>query len=513
MRLRALPSASLALLIASLACNTLLPAPTATPRPRPSLTPTRFVPSGTPSPVPSPTATASPLAPTAAHTPEPPASPTPAGTLPSPVEGVRACAYVPGQSVPAEMPAQVTSLATPTAYPLGTPPPNTAVDAEVTERQLRILDEFADTIEREYVYPDFNGVDWPALRARYEALVSSGLTDDDFYWAMNALLYELGDDHSSFESPAEAEAADASYAGNNDFVGIGVVVQSVPEADRAVIVYTLPGGAAAEAGLRAHDSILAVDGLPLLDETGAIRDVVRGEAGTEVVLTVQRPGAAPADLTLVRRRVTGAAPVDFCLVPGTRIGYVFLPHLDDETIPRQVRAALRAMTAPGPLDGLILDNRQNYGGGSPVLEALLGLFTGGTQGYFVSRHETRPLEIEADDVAGSQAVPLVVLVDLDTASYGEVLSGVLHDSGRATLLGQTTLGNVETLWAYSFEDGSRAWLAREAFQFVGQEVGQWEETGIVPDIFVPTRWDLFTEATDPALAAALAVFEGQREPL
>jgi carboxyl-terminal processing protease len=204
-------------------------------------------------------------------------------------------------------------------------------------------------------------------------------------------------------------------------------------------------------------------------------------------------------------------PVDFCLVPGTRIGYIFLPHLGDETIPGQVRDALRAMTAPGPLDGLILDNRLNGGGASPVLEALLGLFTEGTPGYFVSRDDARPLEIEAEDVGGSQAVPLVVLVEVETASYGEVLSGVLGESGRATLIGQTTFGNVETLWAFGFEDGSRAWIAREAFQFADQAVGEWEDTGIVPDIVVPTRWDLFTEANDPAMAAALDVLLGQQQ--
>jgi C-terminal processing protease CtpA/Prc len=144
-----------------------------------------------------------------------------------------------------------------------------------------------------------------------------------------------------------------------------------------------------------------------------------------------------------------------------------------------------------------------------VLEALLGLFTSGSPGQFVSRDDSRPLEITAEDICGSQSVPLVVLVDVDTASYGEVLSGVLRDTGRATLAGRTTLGNVETLWAFEFEDGSRAWIAREAFQFAGQAVGQWEDTGIVPDIFVPTRWDLFTEATDPALATAVAVLQGQ----
>src|SRR5690606_33776243 len=134
---------------------------------------------------------------------------------------------------------------------------------------------------------------------------------------------------------------------------------------------------------------------------------------------------------------------------------------------------------------------------------ILSLFTEGTVGYFVSRDETRPFEIEAEDVGGSQDVPLVVLVGVATASFGEVMSGVLQNSDGAVVMGETSPGNVETLWGYEFENGARVWLAFATFQPVGLDVAVWEDTGIVPDVEVPTRWDLFTEATDPALAAAV----------
>jgi C-terminal processing protease CtpA/Prc len=161
------------------------------------------------------------------------------------------------------------------------------------------------------------------------------------------------------------------------------------------------------------------------------------------------------------------------------------------------------MARSGPLDGLILDNRQNRGGASTVLEPIMGLFVQGQQGFFVTRQEAEPLEIVAEDVGGSQSVPLVVLVDVHTASFGEVLSGVLQASERATVVGQVTPGNVEILRAYGFEDGSRAWIARWVFQYPGQPLGAWEETGIVPDLVVGAPWHTFTEANDPALAAAV----------
>jgi C-terminal processing protease CtpA/Prc len=111
----------------------------------------------------------------------------------------------------------------------------------------------------------------------------------------------------------------------------------------------------------------------------------------------------------------------------------------------------------------------------------------------------------AEHISNSQSVPLVVLVDVDTISFGEIMSGILQNEGRATVVGQTTLGNVETLWGYDLEDGSRAWIAVQTFRPNNLEAGLWEDTGIVPDVHRPTRWDLFTEATDPALATAVNV--------
>jgi C-terminal processing protease CtpA/Prc len=258
--------------------------------------------------------------------------------------------------------------------------------------------------------------------------------------------------------------------------------------------------------LLTHDTVLSVDGGPIRDEFGISR--TRGPENSPVSLTIQRPGQAPYDLILIRRRVTGALPVDYCLISNTRIGYLLLPTLLDPTIADQSREALRRMTAAGPLQGLILDNRMNGGGQGSVTQALLSLFTGGLQGYFVSRESREAWELVPEDIGGSQTVPMVVLVGPDTVSYGEIMSGVLRLAGRAQIVGEKTLGNVEQLRAYDFEDGSRAWIASATFEPLAQANGIWEETGIIPDLIVPTRWDLFTEADDPALAAAVALLSG-----
>ena len=497
----------LTLTLASLACNAVLPDRTPpTPRHPPPITATVKLPATAAEPDPTPTATA-----LAETTTEPGA--TEAGATPTtisavetpepPPAGVRACDYDPLVSTPAEMPQEVLLAATPTPLVVEQPA-NTPVDPATTERQVGVFNALAEVISTEYVYIDLESLNWPALREKYEALINAGLTDEDFYLAMDNMVHELGDEHSDFQDPQQVIEEEAKAAGTASYVGVGLLLQRVPGTERGVVILPYPGSSAAEAGIKTHDAVLAVDGQPIIGEDGRVMaELVRGPEGTEVTLTIQRPGEEPRDVTLVRRSISSSVPVDFCMVPRTRIGYILLSSLADNTIPDKVRAAVTALTASGPLDGLVLDNRQNGGGFGNVLEDVLAIFTGGTLGHFVSRDEQRPLEIEAAEIGNSQTVPLIVLVELGTASFGEIMSGVLQTSGRAQVVGQTTRGNVEILFGYDFDDGSRAWIARESFQPIGLDIGVWEESGIVPDVEVPTRWDLFTEATDPALAEAV----------
>jgi carboxyl-terminal processing protease len=207
----------------------------------------------------------------------------------------------------------------------------------------------------------------------------------------------------------------------------------------------------------------------------------------------------------VRFKITSSLPIDARLVAttdGSRIGYIFIPTFFDETIPGQVEKALKDF---GPLDGLILDNRMNGGGSSNVVEPILSHFTSGTLGQFISRTGKRPFTINANPINNSQTVPLVVLVGQDTASFGEIFSGILQDQGRAKVVGKTSMGIVELLTGYNFDDGSRAWIARERFD-PAYTHANWEGKGIVPDVVAFADWDTFSFETDPAIAAALKIF-------
>ncbi|NJC98013.1 MAG: hypothetical protein FIB03_17040 [Anaerolineae bacterium] len=407
----------------------------------------------------------------------------------------------PTQLVPAYIPPQCE------AKPLATIPPDLAIqptpkfeNADLSRNtQLQILDRIERIVEEVYVYPDYNGHDWKTIVSRYRGIVEAGLDTDVFYTEMQSMIEELGDEHSSFISPADVQRTDAELRGEIEFVGVGIYSNVDFERGRLVVITTFPGSPAEYGGLQSHDSILLVDGQPIDPEKG-IR--TRGPECTAVVLTVQSPGEAPREVMLVRTEVTGGLPIDARLVSttdGSKIGYIFIPTFFDETIPQQIENALNEF---GPLDGLILDVRLNGGGSSSVAYPILEFFTDGKLGDFVSRDNSEPLIIDANPIQNSQTVPLVVLVSEDTASFGEIFAGLMRDVRGAKIAGETSLGNVEVLHGYNFEDGSMLWIAASTFDSAFSD-DDWEATGIVPDIQAFAEWDTFYFETDPSVAAAL----------
>lgn len=425
---------------------------------------------------------------------------------PSPLEYTREAS--PPPFIPTAIPPPTASPApTATLTPTSTPHPTPAAWQE------DVFEDLWQTVHDEYLYPDFNGLDWSAIHSEYQMKIQSGLSEEQFYAAMREMITQLGDDHSVFLSPDEVRQEDAEFAGNNDYVGIGVLTKPVPERQRVTIILVFPGSPAEAAGLSAHDSILEVDGQPIFDGEVFHRELLRGRVGSKVELTVQTPGQGPRQVSLSRERVTGAVPVPFTELSsstGKRIGYILLATFADETIDDQVGKALQALSEEGKLDGLILDNRQNGGGSDYVARGVLSYFTRGVVGYFFDRRqERRVVNIVGRDIHGSQDVPLVVLVGPDTVSFGEIFSGVLQDKGRAYLIGETTEGNIELLWGYDFEDGSRAWIAHESFRPRNHPDQDWEKTGIIPDREVISNWDEVSLETDPAIQAALEYLEGK----
>jgi len=373
------------------------------------------------------------------------------------------------------------------------------VDEISKAEQLRIFNKVVDTIEEVYIYPDYNGKDWNEIKSRYKAMIEDGQDTESFYTDMQSMIGELGDDHSAFITPMEAEQNDAELKGELKFVGVGIYGFPDFEKHDLIVISTFPGSPAEYAGIQSHDRVLLVDGLPITEDGGSR---MRGPECSAVQVQVQSPGEQPRDVLLYRANVDASVPIDARLVSttdGSKIGYIFIPSFFDETLPGQIEGALKDF---GQLDGLILDVRLNGGGSSTVAYPIISFFAQGRLGNFVGRGESQALKIVPNPIQNSQTVPLAVMVSTDTVSFGELFAGIMRDARGAKITGETSLGNVELLHGYNFEDGSVMWIASEKFFSAFSDV-DWEETGIVPDVQAYADWETFYFDTDPSIAAAV----------
>ncbi len=412
--------------------------------------------------------------------------------------------------------ASPTSTLTPLPSETFTPTPETpTATVEPTQMprdlQLKVFEDLWLAVKENYLYPDFNGLDWDAVHVEYRKKIEAGLSNHDFYLAMKEMIDRLGDNHSAYLTPDEVKAQQNTFAGQNNYVGIGILSSAVPDRKRAVVLLVFPGSPAEQAGIQVRDSILTANGEPILDENGFIKNIIRGLQGSQVTVEVQTPGQAPRTLTITRQPIRGAFPVPHSVVTtpgGKRIGYVYLWSFQDSTTPTTFVKALQEMTAEAPLDGLVIDDRDNTGGANTVMEPILSNFTTGIVGHFFNRKSERPLDLKkGHDIGGSQKMPLVVVVGKGTYSYGEVFAGILQDIGRAYLIGETTNGVVETLWGYDFEDGSHAWIAQEAFRPLNHPNTTWEKVGVKPDLAVASNLDEYTIENDPVVIASMKYFD------
>ncbi|HEX7022246.1 MAG TPA: S41 family peptidase [Trueperaceae bacterium] len=159
------------------------------------------------------------------------------------------------------------------------------------------------------------------------------------------------------------------------------------------------------------------------------------------------------------------------------LGYIELPDLATPGIAGSVREAVRQLESRD-VTGLILDLRGNPGGRLIEMMQAAGIFTSG----FLWRTVTRwalPLPYPAIGPIAT-SLPLVVLVDADVNSAAEGLAGALQAQGRATVIGETTAGNVEAVLPFCFRDGSQAWIATGVLAPLRGPT--WEGRGVVPDI-------------------------------
>lgn len=180
------------------------------------------------------------------------------------------------------------------------------------------------------------------------------------------------------------------------------------------------------------------------------------------------------------------------------VGYIELPDLISDSVTDSLKDAIRSVEAGGAT-ALILDVRGNPGGRLVSMMEIAGVFTRGLLWRVVMRWSL-PIPYPALGLGTFTDLPLVVLIDQHVHSAAEGLAGALQASGRATIIGTTTAGNVEAVLPFCLADGSQAWIATGVLAPVLGAT--WEGRGVTPDFYAPGQ---------AALSYALAWLREQRE--
>lgn len=313
--------------------------------------------------------------------------------------------------------------------------------------------------------------------------------------AIDGMVKSLNDPHSNYLSPKMYKTLMEQTEGS--FAGIGVVM-GMDNEQKIHIVGIMENSPGQKAGLQEGDEILAVDGVPVtqmaFDEVAAH---VRGQAGTDVVLTIMRDNANQ-DITITRDNIklktVGHKMLD------NNIGYIQIVSFSEDTA-NEFNEAYNDLKNQG-MKALVLDLRNNPGGLlTTCVEIAKKLVPKGEIVSIVDKQgnkETYYSSLEAPEY------PLVVLINKNSASASEILSGAIQDTKSGTIIGNTSYGkgSVQTILPMFEDDAVKLTIAK----YYTPSVRSIDGTGITPDIEI----NLDENATlDTQLDKALEVLKAQ----
>jgi carboxyl-terminal processing protease len=344
---------------------------------------------------------------------------------------------------------------------------------------------------------------WDTLQRNY---VDESVLDEEemFYGSIKGMVNSLGDPATIFLNPEEAEAFKRQSEGKY-YEGIGA---ELGYRDGVIVVIApITGSPAEKAGVLAGDTIVRIDG-ELVKQSDTVYDVVdriRGDAGTEVVLTLMRRGETELlDISIVRGEITVPSmtlerddDLDVYILKVSRFTDASLSKwtsLWDEKIDEFLESGE---------DRLILDLRTNPGGFFDAGVYAAGEFL--SKGTVVAKQEDRFGRVQEYQVKRDGKlldIEVVVLVNEGSASASEIFAGALQQNDRANIVGMDTYGKGTAQSVVDFSDGSSLHLTIVKWLLPD---GSWinQENVVEPDFEVELTNEDFLEGNDPQMERAV----------
>lgn len=336
---------------------------------------------------------------------------------------------------------------------------------------------------------------WDSINDRYVDKPAD--PESLFYGALKGLVAGLRDPYSRFLDPAETAEFNKELSGSFEGIGAEIGIKN----NQLTVIAPLPASPAEQAGLRASDRILAIDGT---DTTLMSLEVavsrIRGERGTPVALTViSDEDREPRDIIIVRDEIT-VQSISWRMLDDA-IAYIEINHFNADT-DSKFRTLAQDIILQNPR-GLIVDVRNNPGGYLDSVIDIAGAFLDGNRNVVIEASGDQRKEYPASSNTLFSSVPMVVLVNGGSASASEILAGALQDYHRATIIGEQTFGKGSVQDYEQFGDGSSLKLTvSKWFTPLGNSI---DEQGITPDEVIDLTDDDYNNDRDPQLERAVAV--------
>ncbi len=318
--------------------------------------------------------------------------------------------------------------------------------------------------------------------------------------AIKGMTNSLNDPYTVFMDESESKQFNTQIQGK-DYVGIGIAVGN--DNKKITVEGVFADSPAEKAGIKVKDVIEKVNGTALTgDNINKAVAMMKGKAGTDVTITLNRVGKGSFDVKATREKVTYST-VTGNMIKNSKIGYIGITMFDENT-GDNFKKELTELQSQG-MKGLILDLRDNGGG---VLQDSVSVASnfidkGKTVTYTVDKNNSK--EVYKSDGGSAIGMPIMVLVNGNTASASEILSGALRDYKAGTLIGEKTFGKgiVQSTLNTGDDTQLKVTIAKW-YTPLGTNV---QHNGFNPDVAVKYPQDLlnktYDQNTDPQYKKAL----------
>ena len=319
--------------------------------------------------------------------------------------------------------------------------------------------------------------------------------------AADAMIAATGDRWSYYIPASEYAAYQEQMA--NSYVGVGITIQVTEDDSGFLVTEVTSGGPAEEAGMMVEDLLIMVEDVDVRGmSTSEVRDLVRGEEGTSVKLTVMRKGEHKV-LSVERRQVQ--TPVATYEMLENNVGLVTIENFDSRCAEETI-AAIETLLSNGA-EKLIFDVRNNPGGYASELVKVLDYLLPEGDLFRTVRYDGKE-NVDTSD-ADCLEVPMAVLVNDGSYSAAEFFAAALSEYEAAIVVGEPTVGKGYFQTTYQLSDGSAVSLSIGKY-FTPKGVSLAEE-GVTPDVVVTVDeetdlaiyYGTLTPEEDPQIQAAL----------